>query len=192
MRAFFVSFLLVMSSFVSGATPQIYFSPQDHLSDRLISLIHAEKESIQTAIYCFTHREIAKALIAAKKRGVKVEVIVDAFSVKIKTPLASLEKAGIPIYVFSPPEVKTNAGKVLRTPLMHDKFCVFGQAKVWTGSFNFTYEASRSNAENAVVLDDAKAVESYREHFFKLKKSSCIPYSEYLDLKKAQKETKDI
>jgi phosphatidylserine/phosphatidylglycerophosphate/cardiolipin synthase-like enzyme len=187
MRSLLVSFLLVISSVVSAAMPQIYFSPQDHLSDRLISLINAEQKSIETAIYCFTHREIAKALIAAKKRGVEVEVIVDPFSVKIKAPLASLVKAGIPVYVFSPPEVVTNGGKVLRTPLMHDKFCVFGDGKVWTGSFNFTYEASRSNAENAVVLDASEAVDSYREHFFKLKESSCISYDDYLSLKKQEK-----
>lgn len=188
MRTIVVCLLLLVHGFAFTAPPQVYFSPKDQLSDRLIRLINEETESIQTAIYCFTHRDIAKALIAAKKRGVKVEVIVDPFSVKIKTPLAKLATAGIPIYVWSPPEVKTNTGKVLRSPLMHDKFCVFGSRKVWTGSFNFTYEASRSNAENALVLDDAQVIASFQQQFLVLKEKCCVPYDDYITLRATLKK----
>lgn len=183
MRAFIISFFLVVHVFAFTASPQVYFSPQDNLSDRLVRLINEETESIQTAIYCFTHREIAKALIAAKKRGVEVEVIVDPFSVKARTPIASLANAGITVLVWSPPIVTTSSGKVLRSPLMHDKFCIFGNKKVWSGSFNFTYEATRSNAENALILDEPEVIASFQKHFEGLKQRGCISYKQFVETK---------
>lgn len=150
--------------------PQVYFSPKDQLADRLIEMIAQETKSVHIAIYCFTHREIGKALVAAKKRGVDVQMLVDPFSVKTRTPIARMAQEGIPIYVWSPPQVKDAKGKPLRTPLLHDKFCVFGSKKVWTGSFNFTYEANRAHAENALVIDDPKIAAAFESEFQLLKK----------------------
>src|SRR5689334_3074273 len=81
----------------------IYFSPQDHLGDKLQQLIRDESTSIRIAMYAFFHKKIAEALIAAKKRGVDVEVIVDPFSVKARGPLKKLADAGVKVLVWNPP-----------------------------------------------------------------------------------------
>lgn len=156
-----------------GDYATVYFSPDDHVEKRLIGFIEQEKQSIQVAIYCMTHRGVANALIEAKKRGVDVEVIVDRFSVKINSPVRKMVEAGIPLYVWDP-----DAGnrKKAHRPLMHNKFCVFGEEVVWTGSFNFTYEASRMHQENALVLRDALIASAYKNQFNNIKLRSCVPF----------------
>ena len=149
---------------------QVFFSPEDHLADRLISLIEKEENSIAVAAYAFSHWKIAKALCDAKERGVKVEVVVDPFSLKFSSILKKLTKSKIPIWVWDPSTSSTG------TALMHDKFCLFGESSVWTGSFNFTYYADHSNRENALFLNDAQIVKKFKAHFENLKKTGCKKY----------------
>jgi phosphatidylserine/phosphatidylglycerophosphate/cardiolipin synthase-like enzyme len=152
----------------------VYFSPEDQLEKRLIQMIEQEKKSIAVCVYSFTHLGIANALIDARKRGVDVEVVVDRFSVKGQSPLQKIVRAGIPVYVWDPQRPKK-----ARRPLMHNKFCVFGGSQVWTGSFNFTYEAARIHQENAVVLQDDALASAYQNQFDSIKIRSCVPYAQY-------------
>jgi phosphatidylserine/phosphatidylglycerophosphate/cardiolipin synthase-like enzyme len=175
--------LLVQWNFAFSESVQAFFSPRDHLAERLIQLIDQENKSLQIGIYCFTHSGIAKALIAAKNRGVAVEIVVDPFSVKTRTPLARLAKAEIPIYVWTAPIIEDEKGKFQKSPIMHDKFCIFGGKRVWTGSFNFTYQADHFNAENAILLDDPKIVAAFQEQFRMLKAKSSLPYEEFIAMK---------
>lgn len=163
---------------------QILFSPDDHIADQLISLIGKEKKSIKAAVYCLMHKDIIQALIEAHERGVHVEVIVDPFSAKAHAPARKMGEVNLPVFVWSPPVKykKSKKGRQVkqRKPLMHDKFCVLGDSCVWTGSFNFTFEASHSNRENVVILQNAQIASSYLEEFEKIKKAGCVPLSDYL------------
>jgi phosphatidylserine/phosphatidylglycerophosphate/cardiolipin synthase-like enzyme len=154
-----------------------YFSPEDQLEKRLIGMINKERKSVQVAIYSLTHRGIGKALIEAKKRGVFVEVVIDRASIKIRSPIQKMVEAGIPVYVWEPE--RDHQPKSHRS-LMHNKFCVFGDETVWTGSFNFTYEASRAHQENAVVLRDSALAAAYKGQFHQMKHKSCVPYTSYI------------
>lgn len=175
---------------------QLYFSPQDKVDARLISLIESEKEEIRAAVYCLTHRGIIKALSDARKRGVNVELIVDPFTIKAKAPLKRMAQAGIAIYIWDPKplpqltSLKGNDKKKLRKPLMHNKFCVFGKKSVWTGSFNFTSEASNANQENVIVLRDEEAARRYMEEFERVKEDGCSPFHTYLANRPAKKKGK--
>lgn len=154
-----------------------YFSPEDHVEKRLIDAIHEEKESLYICVYHFTHRGIVTALIDAKKRGVEVEVVVDQFAVKGSSPLHRLNKAGIPVYVWDPYRSKN---KKIRRPVMNHKFCVFGTEKVWTGSFNFTYESARLHQENVLVMEDETLAQGYKNQFHTIKHRSCTPLGSFL------------
>jgi phosphatidylserine/phosphatidylglycerophosphate/cardiolipin synthase-like enzyme len=70
---------------------------------------------------------------------------------------------------------------------MHNKFCVFGADKVWTGSFNFTYEASKLHQENALVIQDIALASAYKGQFHTIKHRSCIPLSTYLAIRPKKK-----
>src|SRR5579872_1734461 len=168
---------LPFSSSLAQDTPQeveVYFSPEDQLADRLISLIAKEEKSIQIAVYCFTHQGIMNALTEAKKRGVDVEVIVDPYSMRNRPAIGKLAKAGISIWIWE----GRNRGE--RRALMHNKFALFGDGTLWSGSFNFTYDANKMHAENALVLKNSVVQERFRKKFEEIKLSGSIPFSEYL------------
>jgi phosphatidylserine/phosphatidylglycerophosphate/cardiolipin synthase-like enzyme len=161
---------------------EVLFSPQDHVADELISLINKEKKSIKAAVFCLMHQGIAKALIEAHKRGVEVEIIVDPFSVKTRSPVKKMAAANIPIYVWDPScPIKTKDGirQKKRKPLMHDKFCILGNKRVWTGSFNFTFEGATRNRENVIVLENESIAGLYLAEFERLKEAGCVFYSEF-------------
>jgi phosphatidylserine/phosphatidylglycerophosphate/cardiolipin synthase-like enzyme len=174
--------VLTAPLFAAFETPSatVYFSPDDQLALRLIELIEQETQSIHACIYTFTHKGIAKALIAAKNRGVEVELIVDRFSVKSRAPLQRLVQAGIPVYVWDPDPMRKTAHR----PLMHHKFCVFGSEKVWTGSFNWSYEAANLHRENAVLMADKALAIAFQGQFLTVKLRSCIPYGAYIAVKR--------
>jgi phosphatidylserine/phosphatidylglycerophosphate/cardiolipin synthase-like enzyme len=173
--------LLLLSGNIFSATATehtvVYFSPNDQVEKRLISMIEKEQKSIAVAIYCMTHRGIGNALIEAKRRGVDVEVIVDRFSVRVKAPLGKMVEAGIPVYVWDPDPGRR---KKAHRPLMHHKFCVFGDEAVWTGSFNFTYEASRMHEENALLIRDPDLAAAFKNQFINIKFKSCVPFGSYV------------
>lgn len=173
---------------------QVLFSPDDNVAGELISLIEKEKKSVKAAVYSLMHKGVAKALIDAKNRGVNVEVIVDPFSIKSSSPANKMREAHIPVFVWSPPlKYKAKNGKQIkeRKSLMHDKFCVLGDKCVWTGSFNFTFQATSSNRENVVILESAQIAAQYLAEFDRLKKSGCVPLGTYL-ANKASKASKPL
>jgi phosphatidylserine/phosphatidylglycerophosphate/cardiolipin synthase-like enzyme len=169
-----LTFLIPLAMTVSNDAI-VYFAPEDHLEKRLIDMIAQENQSIAVCIFTFTHRGIANALVEAKKRGVAVEVVVDRFSVKKQSPLQRIVSAGIPVYVWN-----EGRGKKAKRPLMHNKFCVFGSGQVWTGSFNFTYDAAKIHQENVIVLKDQTLATAYHHQFENLKIRSCTPYTSYV------------
>lgn len=167
---------------------QVLFSPRDHLADELISMIEKERKSIKVAIYCLTHGGIVKALSQAQARNVAIEVIVDPYSLRSKSVLKQMDKASFPVLVWNPdPEFKQlrNGKKIKKKqPLMHDKFCVFGEDRVWTGSFNFTLDATAVHQENALIVENRSIASSYLAEFERVKRSGCVPLEVYLaDLK---------
>ncbi|MCE4312775.1 phospholipase D-like domain-containing protein [Xanthomonas hortorum pv. vitians] len=93
----------------------------------------------------FTAPDIAQALIAAKKRGVDVRVVVDADQSRQRSQVAALNTlalAGV--------SVRLNG----RYQIMHDKVIVADRRTVQTGSFNYTRSAEKANSENVIVLWD--------------------------------------
>lgn len=174
-----------------NASCEVYFSPRDHVTERLIVLIDQEQKSIKMAIYSITNTKVVRALERAHGRGVKVEVLVDPTSITARTPLLYLVKNNVPLYVWDPPISYTaKTGKPVKA-LMHDKFCVFGDHLVWTGSFNFTYTAESHNAENVVTVDNPQIAKKYLEHFNEMKIRGCRPFAEYQALHPKKKPRKN-
>jgi phosphatidylserine/phosphatidylglycerophosphate/cardiolipin synthase-like enzyme len=163
------------------ANYSVLFSPKDHLAEELIALISKEKKSIKAAVFCLMHRGIGNALIEAHQRGVNVEIIIDPFSIRLRSVVKKIAAANIPIFIWNPPTLlKANGEKQKRRkPLMHDKFCVLGDQSVWTGSFNFTFEADTRNRENVVILENRSIAKLYLEEFERLKEEGCMSYQEY-------------
>jgi len=137
-----------------------YFSPRGGCEEAVIGLIRHSKKTIDVAIYSFTDRKIAKALIDAHDRGVKVRVIIDYGNGKSRYCVGPLlEKAGIPV------RYKRGSGG----GLMHNKYAIYDGKVLSTGSFNWTSNANKRNDENLVVIrNDRHLVELYQKNFNKL------------------------
>ena len=61
----------------SNPPVQVYFSPNGGCTDAIINQIDNAKSERLVQAYSFTSNAIAKALLEAHKRGVKVEAILD-------------------------------------------------------------------------------------------------------------------
>lgn len=164
------------------ASCEVYFSPKDGVAQKLIELIDKEQKSVKVAIYSMTHTGIAKALVRAKERGVDVQVIVDPFSVKIRSSVERLADADIPLYVWDQNLQIKGETRLKRRAIMHDKFCLLGEQLVWTGSFNFTHDAAYRHQENVVTIDSRSIAQKFKEQFDQMRLYECRPLSEYKDL----------
>ena len=100
--------------------------------------------------YSFTSAPIAKALLAAHKRGVKVEVILDKSQKSEKYSEADfLVNMGIPVQIDA------------KHAIAHNKIMVIDGQTVITGSFNFTRAAEEHNAENLLVIRSPELAAKY-------------------------------
>ena len=138
-----------MGKFVST-----YFSPQRGVDDTLIGFIDRCHKSLDVAIYSITHDKIVDSLLQAHSRGVKVRILID--KVQSSSRYADDEKLEA-------------AGIILRrdkkTGSMHNKFVIGDLRAVGTGSFNWTANATKRNAENFVIIRLLYVVKQFQKEF---------------------------
>lgn len=143
--------VLLLSSSQVSADPrgpwEVHFSPNGGCSQHVSEIIGHAKASVRLAAYAFTSEQVADALVAAKKHGLDVQVLIDRAWAH-RPMVEKLRKSGVVVWTDS------------KHAIMHDKFVVIdfssSDAFVETGSFNYTGAADRSNAENCLALYDPK------------------------------------
>ena len=136
----------------SAAQVEAAFTPADDVAGMIRDRIAHAKKSVHMQAYLLTDRSIANALVAARRRGVAVEVIGDAAQYESGgLPwLATLDRAGARIWLDTSHAASHNKIVILDagTPA----------ATVITGSYNFTQAAQSKNAENIVIISRSPAV----------------------------------
>jgi phosphatidylserine/phosphatidylglycerophosphate/cardiolipin synthase-like enzyme len=148
-----------------GGIKQALFSPDNDLETVLINLIAREQEALKIAVYSFTNGAIANAVLQAHQRGIHIELIIDASTLRDRfNKIELLQEQGIKPHVYKP----TSAGMI--NDIMHNKFVIFrknigNKSLLWTGSFNFTKSAQLKNQENVVIIDDPCLIEKYERQF---------------------------
>lgn len=158
---------------------KVYF-PEDQIAQKLIEAINEEQKSLKIAVFTITHKGIVDAIIRAKQRGVAVEMIVDPLSIDNVATIKFLLEGKIPLFVWEKGVQMKKEKK--RRGLMQNKFCVFGGNKVWTGSFNFTYDADHRHRENALFVEDRKLASEYLREFSKMQSIESRSYYDYITL----------
>jgi len=147
-RLLFVLSLLFSSR--AHAAVDVCFTPGSDCTGVVAKQLNAAKVSVFVNAYSFTSKPIENALVAAKKRGVQVEVILDRSNVGSKySGLAMMIEAKIPTTID-----ESHA-------IAHSKIMIIDASVVLTGSFNFTSAAQKSNAENLLVIKDTKIAALY-------------------------------
>ncbi len=133
---------------------QVFFSPKGGCTEAVVKELDAAKSSVLVQAYSFTSTPIAKALLEAQKRGVKVQVILDKSQRTEKYSEADfLVNVGIPVRIDA------------QHAIAHNKVMVIDGATVITGSFNFTKAAEANNAENLLVIRSPELAKRYADNW---------------------------
>ena len=153
--AILLVFLLVSACQARAAsqtqqTITVFFSPNGGCTEAVVKELDAAKSTVLVQAYSFTSAPIAKALVDAHKRGVKIEVILDKSQRSEKYSAADfLVNAGIPTRIDAAHSIA------------HNKVIVVDGQTIITGSFNFSKQAETGNAENLLVIRDKALAEQY-------------------------------
>lgn len=132
--------------------------------------INNAKETIDFAIYGINNQpEIINALIKAKNRGIKIRWVCD-YNEKINNyypDTLELQKL-LPNFVSDKEYEQNNPSAI-----MHNKFFIFDNKKVWTGSANITStDLSEFNANYAVLINSKEIAQIYKYEFEQMYKGS--------------------
>ncbi len=123
---------LLAAAFTTAALPafavepsvQVGYSPEGSARVLVLSAIDSAKTSIRMMAYSFTAPDIMKALVAAKKRGVDVKIVIDERGNTGRASIAAMN------YI-------ANSGIPLRTdsnfPIQHDKVIIVDNVTVERG-----------------------------------------------------------
>lgn len=124
----------------------------DNIDHHLAAFIASAQKTLDCAFFELESERLAGALIAAKKRGVRVRLVGDS-DYRDNPEMKEVIAAGIPV-VFDE-----------RSALMHNKFVVADKERVWTGSYNATDNCSFKNNNNAMILRSADVADDYATEF---------------------------
>jgi len=146
------AFALAPPEKAAVARVEVAFTPGDDISGMIVQRIEGAKSRVQVQAYLFTDRRIANALLAARKRGVEVEVVGDAAQHQAGglPHLKALDRAGARIFLND--TLAASHNKIVIVDGGSDA------ATVITGSYNFTAAAQSRNAENVVVISGNRTV----------------------------------
>lgn len=167
-----------------GSGNDLNEGPGNHSWDligTLEELIDSSHASVDLCIYDLEHPRIARALVRAKNRGVRIRVVTDNYNRTDGGELdefiwKTLGEAGI-VSVDDDGDLYLNHDEIQDNRLvnagadMHHKFAVIDALSpeteddiVWTGSTNLTYTGAY-NTNNVVVIKDAEVAEVYLQEF---------------------------
>ena len=146
------------------ATLEALFTPGDPIDTRLVALIDGAKREILVQAFSFTSRKIARALLAAHRRGVHVEILADrAQTLELAgSAVPGLARDGVPVWL--------DANFISA----HNKVIVIDAdtpgATLVTGSYNYTSAAQFRNAENVLIVRaDPPLAAQYRDNVLRLR-----------------------
>ena len=143
--------------------PARMFSDQGSISGQLIRAIDAASVTIDIAIHGLALREIAAALVRAKKRGVKVRIIMNQTHVwpEKQRETRSPEVQQLIDMGF---EMKMLRGGDM-FGVMHNKIAIFDGQVLETGSYNWTHAADTWHWENAMFHAEQARIKAYQSYW---------------------------
>jgi phosphatidylserine/phosphatidylglycerophosphate/cardiolipin synthase-like enzyme len=147
---------------LAGIEVENYFSPEDSIDTRLISLVENARESVDILAYSFTLDRLADALIRARRNGVAVRGVFDEDSTLSNqgADFSQLQKAGLDVHLDGD------------DGLMHSKAIIIDGKIVAFGSYNFTASAENKNDENILIIADPQIADSFEQTFERIYQNS--------------------
>lgn len=136
---------------------KVYFSPGTEIGETLSNLLRDAEDTVQICVFTITDNRLAREILNCHRRGLKVEVITDDQKIFDRSSeIQDMRQSGI--------DIKIDHSQYH----MHNKFGIIDNKIVFTGSFNWTYTASKHNQENLLVTTNGAIVQQFSEEFDKL------------------------
>ncbi|EYB67866.1 hypothetical protein DEIPH_ctg032orf0123 [Deinococcus phoenicis] len=128
---------------VQGGTATVLFSPQDGAMKAVVQTLNGARQNINISVFYLTNKQIATALLEARRRKVQVRLILDATAARNEyTKHELLRSAGVQV------KVENWGGK------MHAKAASVDGRHLIFGSMNWTSAGDLRNDENTLILRD--------------------------------------
>lgn len=135
-----------------------FFFPSFPNLKKVQKYIQIAKKSIDLCIFSYTNDDLSGEIMKAHERGVNVRIITDDEAMKGKGADAkAMADKGVSVRCDSEERFH-----------MHNKFMIVDRMLVLTGSFNWSFQAVKSNQENVIVVDGDYFIGKYVEEFEKL------------------------
>jgi len=139
---------------------KVYFSPGFDIMDNLCDLIAESQTTVDLCIFTITDNRLSDKITERFKKGVRFRIITDDEKMfDHGSEIMQLDKTGIP--------VKIDHSRYH----MHNKFGIIDERIIFTGSFNWTYTASKHNQENLLITTNYDIVHQYQAEFERLWKT---------------------
>lgn len=144
------------------AEVEVCFTPGQRCDMRIMDSIQTAQHAIYVQAYQLTSKPIQDALVNARLRGVKVDVILDKSQEHGKYPAAMFfHNMQIPVWIDYKPAIA------------HNKVMIIDGDLVITGSYNYSRAAQFKNAENVVFIRSPEVAHEYFRNFnYRLSKST--------------------
>jgi len=140
----------------------------------IIQAIQDAKDEIQIASAHFRRPDIYEALVAALKRNVRVEMVLDAQEFQgndfEKLPMGDSKHLDEKLAIhgaFVRYKMYSKFWDYRTAKQLHSKYMVIDGQKILTGSFNWSKNAEFKSFENLITLD-AEKVLNYQQNFRKI------------------------
>jgi phosphatidylserine/phosphatidylglycerophosphate/cardiolipin synthase-like enzyme len=141
--------------FYTPFSVSVHHSPKGGCTEAVVAELNRARREILVQAYSFTSKPIAEALVAAKGRGVHVDILLDRSNEQeTYTELGHLLEQGLH------PNIDAQHA------IAHNKIMIVDRKTIVTGSFNFTNQAEHENAENLLIIrGNPDLVTSYYQQF---------------------------
>ncbi len=152
---------------------EVAFSPSLDCENKIIYNIDSAKSSIDIVVYAINNDNIVNSLKRAYDRGIKIRVLTDKKQAAKNSKFYDLYQYGINTRVHT------------YFTLEHNKFAIYDNKIVSTGSYNWTNPASSKNSENCLFIEkNNHTLDSYIKRFSYLWKKNLKSKSDKWVIKK--------
>jgi phosphatidylserine/phosphatidylglycerophosphate/cardiolipin synthase-like enzyme len=138
---------------------EIHFAPEENLENVDIPLINGARKAVDVAVYTFTDRKLADALVTAAGRGVQVRIYRDREQFQ-----SEQNRGGQVLAILSHQpniEIKVKASR----DLMHDKAFEVDNRILRDGSGNWSLSAAHYQDNEIRVTDNPLEVNAFEQTF---------------------------
>ena len=133
---------------------RVFFSPGTEILESISELLKETRQTLDLCVFTITDERLVRDIMTCYSRGIKVRLITDDDKIfDHGSAINNLKKAGIPIRIDHSPYH------------MHHKFGIIDSRIVFTGSFNWTYTASKHNQENLLITTNFDINKQYCEQY---------------------------